>query len=136
LKSGGANLRGKHFSYAPPLGPRVRTLLDRRKEMIAWYIAVVINSPASFEAILAQYQSSDFAPNRHQKILAGNLHAVPGVIHERHGIATGARNFRSECTHVHLRQVRCRGYVESGLVRKSAMALASLAGFGNGDTVR
>jgi hypothetical protein len=46
----------------PPLGPRVRTLLDRRKEMIAWYVAVVINSPVSFEAFLAQYKSSDFAP--------------------------------------------------------------------------
>ena len=46
---------------APPLGPRVRTLFDRRKEMIAWYVAVTINSPASFEAFLAQYKSSDFA---------------------------------------------------------------------------
>jgi hypothetical protein len=46
----------------PPFGPRVRGMLDRRKEMIAWYIAVTINSPASFEAFLAQYKSSDFAP--------------------------------------------------------------------------
>ena len=64
---------------APPLGPRVRTLLDRRKEMIAWYVAVVINSPASFEAFLAQYHSSDFAPTamrlleraRNRSLIAG-----------------------------------------------------------------
>jgi len=67
---------------APPLGPRVRTLLDRRKEMIAWYIAVTINSSASFEAFLAQYKSSDFTPTairlleraRNRSLMAG---AVP-----------------------------------------------------------
>jgi hypothetical protein len=46
---------------APPLGPRVRGLLDRRNEMMAWYIAVTINTPASFQAFLAKYPSSDFA---------------------------------------------------------------------------
>lgn len=66
---------------APPLGPRVRTLLDRRKEMIAWYVAVTINSPASFEAFLAQYRSSDFGPTamrlleraRSRSLMAGAL---------------------------------------------------------------
>jgi hypothetical protein len=65
----------------PPLGPRVRTLLDRRKEMIAWYVAVVINSPVSFEAFLAQYKSSDFAPTamrlleraRNRSLMSGAL---------------------------------------------------------------
>jgi uncharacterized caspase-like protein len=64
---------------APPLGPRVRTLFDRRKEVIAWYVAVMINSPASFEAFLAQYKSSDFAPTamrlleraRNRSLMAG-----------------------------------------------------------------
>ncbi len=50
--------------------------------MIAWYIAVVINTPASYEAFLAQYQSSDFAPTamrlleraRNRSLMAG---AVP-----------------------------------------------------------
>lgn len=45
----------------PPLGPRVRSLLDRRHEMIAWYIAVTANNPASLQAFLSQYPASDFA---------------------------------------------------------------------------
>ena len=46
---------------APPLGPRVRSLLDRRNEMVAWYIAVTLNSPVSIQAFLTKYPSSDFA---------------------------------------------------------------------------
>ncbi|MGZ3410251.1 MAG: caspase family protein [Xanthobacteraceae bacterium] len=46
---------------APPLGPRVRGLLDRRNEMIAWYIAVTANNPVSLQAFLTKYGSSDFA---------------------------------------------------------------------------
>jgi Caspase domain len=46
---------------APPLGPRVRALLDRRREMMAWAAAVAINTPASYEAFLANYPSSDLA---------------------------------------------------------------------------
>src|SRR6185437_8704525 len=46
----------------PPLGPRVRGLLDRRHEMIAWYIAVTVNSSASFQVFLAKYPSGDLAP--------------------------------------------------------------------------
>ena len=45
----------------PPLGPRVRALLDRRREMVAWNIAVTINTPASYQAFLANYPNSDFA---------------------------------------------------------------------------
>jgi hypothetical protein len=45
----------------PPLGPRVRALLDRRREMVAWNVAVTINSPASYRAFLADYPNSDFA---------------------------------------------------------------------------
>jgi hypothetical protein len=43
----------------PPLVPRVRGLLDRRREMVAWYIAVLGNSADSFQAFLASYPSSD-----------------------------------------------------------------------------
>jgi hypothetical protein len=45
----------------PPLGPRVRALLDRRREMVAWNVAVTINTPASYQAFLANYPNSDFA---------------------------------------------------------------------------
>jgi hypothetical protein len=46
---------------AAPFGPRVRSLLDRRQEMIAWYDAVSLNSVASFQAFLARYGNSDLA---------------------------------------------------------------------------
>jgi hypothetical protein len=44
----------------PPFGPRVRALLDRRREMVAWNVAVTINTPASYRAFLANYPNSDF----------------------------------------------------------------------------
>ena len=43
----------------PPYAPRVRSLLDRQREMIAWYRAVTINTVASFQAFLAAYPNSD-----------------------------------------------------------------------------
>jgi hypothetical protein len=45
----------------PPFGPRVRSLVERRKEMITWYSAVTINTIASFQAFLASYPNSDLA---------------------------------------------------------------------------
>jgi len=39
----------------------VRTLVDRRREMIAWHDAVTINTVASYQSFLAGYGSSDFA---------------------------------------------------------------------------
>jgi uncharacterized caspase-like protein len=39
----------------------VRSIVERRQVMIAWYEAVTINSPASYQAFLAAYGSSDFA---------------------------------------------------------------------------
>jgi len=45
----------------PPFGPRVRGLLDRRNEMVAWYIAVTINNPAAIQNFLNKYPSSDLA---------------------------------------------------------------------------
>jgi uncharacterized caspase-like protein len=41
--------------------PAVRTIVDRRREMIAWYEAVTINTVASYQSFLAGYASSDFA---------------------------------------------------------------------------
>jgi hypothetical protein len=44
-----------------PTGPRVRGMLERRQLMIAWYNAVLINTPASFQLFLANYAGSDYA---------------------------------------------------------------------------
>jgi uncharacterized caspase-like protein len=40
---------------------RVRSLLERRREMLAWETAVAINTAASFEAFLASYANGDLA---------------------------------------------------------------------------
>jgi hypothetical protein len=44
-------------SYAP----RVRSLIERRKEMLAWEVALATNTAASYEAFLASYAGSDLA---------------------------------------------------------------------------
>jgi uncharacterized caspase-like protein len=44
---------------ASPYAPRVRSLLERRREMIAWYNAVTVNTAASFQTFLAAYPGSD-----------------------------------------------------------------------------
>ena len=41
--------------------PRVRSLLERRREMLAWEVAVAANTGASFETFLANYANSDLA---------------------------------------------------------------------------
>ena len=41
--------------------PAVRTILERRQVMIAWYTAVTINTVASYRSFLASYANSDFA---------------------------------------------------------------------------
>jgi Caspase domain len=41
--------------------PRMRSLLERRREMLAWNTAVVINTAASFDTFLASYATSDLA---------------------------------------------------------------------------
>ena len=46
---------------APPLGPRVRGLLLRRQEMIAWQLAVTLNTEVSFQTFLDSYPNSDLA---------------------------------------------------------------------------
>ena len=45
----------------PPLALRVRLVLDRRREMIAWQTAVLINTEAAYQAFLQTYPNSDLA---------------------------------------------------------------------------
>ncbi|MGA7485651.1 MAG: caspase family protein [Xanthobacteraceae bacterium] len=44
-----------------PAAPVVRSLVERRKLVVAWYTAVTINTVASYQAFLASYGNSDFA---------------------------------------------------------------------------
>ena len=48
------------YSQAP-YGPRVRSLLERRREMIAWADAVAVNTAPAFAAFLASYPIGDLA---------------------------------------------------------------------------
>lgn len=41
--------------------PRVRSLLERRQELVAWHEAVTINTPAAYREFLASYPKSDYA---------------------------------------------------------------------------
>jgi uncharacterized caspase-like protein len=47
---------------APPYGPRIKVFVERRKEMMAWNNAVLINTAASFQDFLIAYPKSDLAP--------------------------------------------------------------------------
>jgi hypothetical protein len=47
---------------APPYGPRVKVFVERRKEMMAWNNAVLVNTAASFQDFLVAYPKSDLAP--------------------------------------------------------------------------
>ena len=47
---------------APPYGPRIKVFVERRKEMIAWNNAVLVNTAASFQDFLIAYPKSDLAP--------------------------------------------------------------------------
>ena len=46
---------------APPYGPRIRLLLERRRQMVAWANAVAVNTGPSYEGFLASYPNSDLA---------------------------------------------------------------------------
>jgi uncharacterized caspase-like protein len=49
--------------FSDPLyAARVRSLLERRREMIAWADAVALNTAPGFAAFLASYPTSDLAP--------------------------------------------------------------------------
>ena len=43
------------------MAPVVRTIVERRREMIAWYTAVTVNTVASYETFVAAFANSDFA---------------------------------------------------------------------------
>ncbi len=45
----------------PPFVTRVRSLYDRRREMIAWETAVLLNTASSYETFLAAFPASDLA---------------------------------------------------------------------------
>ncbi len=53
------------FAQAPQT-PRLRSLLERRREMTAWANAVALNTGAAFETFLASYGSSDLAQTAHR----------------------------------------------------------------------
>jgi hypothetical protein len=72
-----------------PLAVRVRGLLERRLLMMAWYTAVLVNTPLAYQAFLERYPSSDLtetarrlrdrARNRAQSaILARDMMAAAG----------------------------------------------------------
>jgi uncharacterized caspase-like protein len=70
-----------------PYNPRVRSLLERRREMLAWETAVAINTAASFDAFLATYANSDLAATAHRmrervrnRSLAANAALTPPVV--------------------------------------------------------
>ncbi|RAI44254.1 caspase family protein [Rhodoplanes roseus] len=44
---------------AAPYQTRVREIVERRKVMIAWYTAVTVNTPGSYELFIAQYPGTD-----------------------------------------------------------------------------
>ncbi|WP_296521717.1 caspase family protein [Rhodoplanes sp.] len=44
---------------AAPFQTRVREIVDRRKVMVAWYTAVTVNTPASFELFMTQNPGTD-----------------------------------------------------------------------------
>ncbi len=44
----------------PPYGPRVRLLLDRRREMVAWNVAITLNTPAAFQLFLTELPEQRF----------------------------------------------------------------------------
>jgi hypothetical protein len=71
----------------PPFAPHVRSLLDRRREMVAWQNAVTLNSVASYEGFLADYARSDLAPTaRHlsdrarARLATVGLPAAPAMV--------------------------------------------------------
>jgi hypothetical protein len=56
--------------------PAVRSLLERRKVMIAWYEAVTVNTVASYQAFLAAYSNSDFAATANRLVERARVRSV------------------------------------------------------------
>jgi hypothetical protein len=49
--------------------PRLRTIVERRRQMLAWERATAINTRASFEAYLANWDNSDLAATARRLLL-------------------------------------------------------------------
>ncbi len=47
---------------AEPYGPRVRGILERRREMLFWNETLLLNTGAAYAAFLARFPNSDLAP--------------------------------------------------------------------------
>ncbi len=67
--------------------PRMRSLLERRREMLAWNTAVAINTAASFDEFLASYGNSDLAATARKmrervlnRSLGANAALTPAVL--------------------------------------------------------
>jgi uncharacterized caspase-like protein len=58
------------------MAPVVRTIVDRRREMIAWYDAVTVNTVASYQAFLASYGASDFAATANRLVDRARMRSV------------------------------------------------------------
>jgi uncharacterized caspase-like protein len=70
-------------SYAP----HMRSLLERRREMLAWETAVTVNTAASFQTFLASYGYSDLAATARKmhtrvlnRMLGANAALTPAVV--------------------------------------------------------
>jgi uncharacterized caspase-like protein len=75
-------------SYAP----RMRSLLERRREMLAWNTAVSINTAASFETFLANYANGDLAATArkmHERVLNRSLGANAALTPPPTNVALG-----------------------------------------------
>ncbi len=70
----------------PPFGPQAREWLDRRRRMVAWNNAVIINTAAAYRAFLVQYPDSDLTVTarkledrlRYRPNIAGSLALAVG----------------------------------------------------------
>src|SRR5205085_10382533 len=62
--------------------PRLRTVLERRRQMLAWDRAVAINTRASFEAYLANWDNSDLAATARRLLLRvqNRNYVLPAVV--------------------------------------------------------
>jgi len=64
--------------------PRVRGLLERRREMMTWYTAVTVNTVLAYEAFLERYPNSDLVPTARRmrdraKDRAQSVHLTRGL---------------------------------------------------------
>src|SRR5262249_28593080 len=58
------------------LAPTVRTLVDRRLQMVAWYETVTVNTVAAYQNFLASYPASDLAGTANRLIERARTRSV------------------------------------------------------------